>query len=177
MLRKGGSSVINTGNMPGVALPRSKGVSVVELLIVLSVIAVMLALAAPSLQSVAARADIKAAAEDVSQAVRMAKNTARVTSQPVTVTFSTGTSGNSISFAFADGGDTSSSGLKLPSMDITEKISVATELPAITFDPMGLIVGFTAGTIVLTSTVDSSKAMTVSIVNNLGYVTIAEGAG
>ncbi len=148
----------------------------VELLIVLAVIAVMLTLAAPAVQTVAARADIKRTADDISQAIRLAKNTARVTSQPVTVSITTGTSANSISFLFANGTNTAN-GLTLPAIDLPTKVSIATQQQqSLTFDSMGVIAGFRAGSIRLRSTVDTSQALTVTVVNNLGYITIAEGA-
>lgn len=169
-------NLMKTSKISSHPLHYYRGVSAVELMMVLAVIGIMIVIAAPALRPVTARAEIKSAAHEISQAIRVAKNTARVGSQPVTVTITTGDSGNSISFAFSNGTDTSASGVKLPTIVLPDKISVAATQTAVLFDPMGIIVNFDeASDIVLTSTRDSSEALTVSIINELGYITIAMG--
>jgi len=153
-----------------------KGVSAIELMMVLAIMVIAVTLAAPALQAVAVRAEIKATADEITQAIRLARNTARVSSQPVTLTVSTGDSDNSISFAFSNGTDTSADGIRLPAIALPDNISITATQAAILFDPMGIIVNFgETSSIVLTSTSDSSAVLTVSIVNKLGYITIAEG--
>lgn len=165
-----------TGTTPNFSY---RGVTLIELVVSLAVMAVALAFTAPAMKGVAARADVKVAAENVSQAFRVAKNTARATGRPVTVTISKDTSGNSITFT-DDGGNafvrTDASGISLPAISLPDKISVTAAKVAFKFDSMGMIVGFQQkSTIVLTSTVLSSHVMTVSIVNRMGYVTIVKG--
>ncbi len=154
-------------------LPRyAGGVTMVEVMIVIVIIGIMMAFAAPSMRGVAARSDLKTATDNVIQALRMAKNRARVTNRPVTVTFSTSTTHNSISFQFP-GEDAMA--LATPNIDLPANITVEASPATFQFDPMGTITGFSqASSITLTSTLKSSETETINIVNAMGYVTVGE---
>lgn len=63
---------------PELRPPRShRGVTVLEVLIALGLLVVLLSFASPSLSGAAARAEMKAAAENMDLSIRMARNTAR----------------------------------------------------------------------------------------------------
>lgn len=148
-------------------------------MIVVSILALGLVLATPSLESVFARAATKSATDDVAQAFRIAKNTARVTNIPVTLTFTTLDSGNSVVFTFPGGAAVINNGRTMPEIFLPDKITVTAEPEVFTFSPMGMIVGFSeASTVSLTSTIDSSHTATISIVNELGQFTVSgRGSG
>jgi len=157
---------------PGKLPVYAHGVTMVEVLIVIVIIGIMMALAAPSMRAVAARSEIKTATDNVVQAIRMAKNKARVTNRPVTVTFTTGDTGNSISFQFP-GQETMA--LATPNIDLPANITVEAAPATFQFGPMGTIVGFNqASSIILTSTLKSSETATIKIVNSMGYVTVPD---
>lgn len=156
----------------------SRGVTLVELLMGITIVAIALALTAPTMQETFARGDIRATAENISQAIRLAKNTARSIGQPVTLTISVATADNSISFTDVGGNAFvfKTSGVRLPTIQLPGKVSVAATQAAFRFDSMGKIVNFNQlTTIVLKSTVVSSQALTVSVVNELGYTTMVDG--
>jgi len=150
----------------------SRGMTMVEVIIVIVIIGIMMAFAAPSMRAVAVRSDLKAATDNVIQAVRMAKNRARVTNRPVTVTFTTSNTHNTISFQFPGAGTMA---LATPNIDLPANITVEAEPAVFQFDPMGTIVGFTqSSSITLTSTLNSSETETVNIINAMGYVTVGD---
>ncbi len=153
----------------------NRGVTLIELVIAMAILAIMLALAAPSLQKIAARAEIKDATDIVAQAFRTAKHSARVNNSSVTLTLTTNGSANGISFIFRNAPDPvdepwiSDSGTRLPDVQLPEKISVSGATAAFTYSPMGLINA--TGTITLVSTRDAQFASTVVVNNTMGYIT------
>jgi len=154
-------------------IPRyCRGMTMVEVIIVIAIIGILMVFAAPSMRDAAARSDLKTGTDNVIQALRMAKNKARVTNRPVTVTFTTGTSDNTISFQFPGQSDMA---LATPNIDLPANITVAASPAVFQFDPMGTIVGFSqSSSITLTSTLQSSETETINIVNAMGYVTVGD---
>jgi len=147
----------------------NRGFTLIELVIALAVLAIMLALAAPSMRNIAARADIKEATDVVVQALRSAKHSARLSNCSVTVTLTTNGSANNISFLFPDGSNTAENGLSLLPIELPEKISVSAATTTFTYNPMGMINA--TGTITLASTLNNQQASTIVINNTMGYVT------
>ena len=72
---------------------RNEGITVLEVLIALGVLVVFLSFAAPSLSNVAAKADFRAAVENVEMSIHMARNTARVLNTEVVMHFESGERG------------------------------------------------------------------------------------
>ncbi len=159
---------------------RNRGITLIELMISLGVMAILLALATPAMQDVGARSDIKEATDGVVRAFRVAKNAARLSSTNVAVTFTTNQSPNTITFAFVayldvNNTNISANGLqKLPAIDLPAKISVSSDTTVFVFDSMGMIDA--TGTITLASTINSAHASTVVINNTMGYVTASYAA-
>ncbi len=150
-----------------------RGVTLIELLVVLSMGVIVFTFAVPSMKDVSARANIRTASENISYAFRMAKNTARVTNRPVTLSLSTGTSANRISFTSPSNTGVNTDSVTIQDITLPVNVSVVADPAEFTFDTMGMIVGFSTSIhIVLASTGDSSHTTTVSIVNGLGSVTI-----
>ncbi len=156
-----------------------KGFSLTELMIVLFIMALGLLAVAPSLESVFARSDTKAATENVVQAFRIAKNTARVTNIPVTLTFSTLDAGNSAAFTFPGGTAVTTNDRVLSDISLPDNIAVTATPAVFTFSPMGTIVGFVAAsTVSLTSSVDTSHNATINVVNEMGQIQFSiDGTG
>jgi len=146
----------------------------------LAALAIVFAVALPSLENTAAKADMNAATEQVAQAFRTAKNAARLTSTRVTVTLTANGSGdNTISFAFANGtvdGEgtayadnegNAQSRMALPVIRLPAQIAVNGET-VFTYDALGMV--DTTGSIALVSTADSDYASTVTINTLMGHV-------
>jgi len=62
---------------------RERGITVLEVLVALGVIVVLLSFAAPSLSGATAKAELKAATENLDFSIRAARNTARQFNTPV----------------------------------------------------------------------------------------------
>ncbi len=159
--------------MRGPARQGNRGFTLIELIIALAVLAIMLAIAVPSMQNVMARSDIKEATDVVTQAFRSAKQTARISNFSVTVTLTTNGSANNISFLFPDGTNMAESGRVLPPIQLPEKISVSGDTVVFTYSPMGMIsaTGTIPATITLVSTLNNEHASTVVINSTMGYIT------
>jgi prepilin-type N-terminal cleavage/methylation domain-containing protein len=167
--------------MNAVSRKKASGFTVIEMFIALAVLAIVLAVALPSLENTAAKADMKAATDQVAQAFRTAKNAARLTSTRVTVTFTDNESGdNTISFAFANGtvdgegtayADNEGNAqrrMALPVIRLPAQIAVSGDQTEFTYDPLGMVDAM--GTIALASTVEEQYASTVAITSTMGHV-------
>ncbi len=148
---------------------KNRGVTLIEMLVALGVLAIVLSTAGPAMQNIAARSDIKQATDQVVQAFRTAKQAARVTNSSVTVSLTTGESDNSISFTIAAG-----AGMSLPALVLPAQISVSSDTTEFTFNSMGMIDG--KDTISLASTLNSEHASTVVINNTMGHITASFAA-
>jgi prepilin-type N-terminal cleavage/methylation domain-containing protein len=148
-----------------------KGLTLIEILVVLAVMAVLLAFATPSMQGVSARANIKAATENTTYAFRMAQNTARAAGKPVTLTLTTSQSGNAISFNIPGHNSQVVDGLSMPDIHLPLDLSVTASPASYTFDPMGRIIGFEEpGTVVIASAADASFTATLTVANDMGRI-------
>lgn len=167
--------------MNTVSRKRISGFTVIEMFVALAVLAILLGVALPSIENVVAKADMKAATDQVAQAFRAAKNAARLTNSSVTVTLTTSGSGNNtISFVFANGTvDASGTALAdnegnaqrrmaLPVITLPARISVSGNTSTFTYDPLGMIDA--TGTIAITSIADNQYASTVSINTIMGHI-------
>lgn len=81
-------------------LNRSRGVTLVEILLVISLLVILLSFAIPSVGGAAAKADMTATVENVEHSIQSARNMARMNETDVTVLFDAqaGQESNVISF-------------------------------------------------------------------------------
>jgi Tfp pilus assembly protein FimT len=68
-------------------LPRSRGITVIEILLVISLVAILLSFALPSVGNAAARADLRAATENLQFSIDAARNTARMSESSIVLEF------------------------------------------------------------------------------------------
>jgi type IV fimbrial biogenesis protein FimT len=155
--------------------PKAKGVTLIELLVALSVLAILVAFASPSLQDTAAKASMREATEQVALALRTAKNSARINNASVTVTLTTDEANNTISFAFPNDSNTADSGQTLPQVILPPDITVSSDTPAFVFSPLGMV--NTTGSISLASTENEEFSSTVAINSLMGHVTAHYDSG
>ncbi len=64
---------------------RCRGVTLIEILLILGFLAIIASFAAPSISSATSRADMRAASENLQYSIRIARNTARMTESKVTM--------------------------------------------------------------------------------------------
>jgi prepilin-type N-terminal cleavage/methylation domain-containing protein len=153
---------------------RYQGFTIIEMMVALSVLAILLAFATPALQNSAARSDIKQATDQVAQAFARAKNAARINNSGVKLTLSTNESNNTITFEFLDAPDAdkpniAASGESLPDVRLPGKISVTAAISEFNYNPMGMIDA--TGTVTLASTTNPDFSSTVAVNTLLGHVT------
>lgn len=171
---------MNTDVKNTMARKKVSGFTVIEMFIALAVLAILVAVALPSMENVAAKADMKAATDQVAQAFRTAKEAARLTNSSVTVTLSTSGSANTVRFAFANGTvDAAGTAfannegnaqrrMALPVIKLPVNVAVDADTSVFTYNPMGMVNA--TGTIALASTTDDKYSSTVAINTLMGHV-------
>lgn len=70
-------------------LSRCRGITIIEILLIISLAAILLSFAIPSVGSAAARADLRAATENLQFSIDAARNTARMTETSIVLEFET----------------------------------------------------------------------------------------
>ncbi len=70
---------------PSQSIARSRGITAIEILMVLSLVAILISFAIPSVNGAAARAEMKAATEHLEFSVDSARKAARISGQPVSL--------------------------------------------------------------------------------------------
>ena len=149
---------------------RHSGMTLVELMITIALAAILITLALPGFTQAFARSQVRGATENVVQAIRLAKNTARAASTNVTVTFTTDSGNNAITFTFPDGSNKLLDSITLEPVELPANVSVAGDTTDFTFNSMGMTNA--TGALVITSIIDANFTRTVTIVNSLGNVSI-----
>ncbi len=156
-----------------VILPKSsKGLSLIEVLVLLAVLAVLLAFADPMLRDNSARSSVKEATVQVALALHNARNSARAGNTPVTVVISTNPSHNTLLFEYPKDGSSGTVPSLLP-VTLPADISVSSDTTAVTFDPQGTV--STGGFIRLTSSSDTNFYATVMLKSPSGRVKTSYG--
>ena len=142
-----------------VSLHRSRGVTLVEILLVISLLVILLSFAIPSMSGATAQADLTAAVENVEYSIEAARNTARMNESGITVDFKTyaGEQAQVVSFSRSASG--ASAGI--PEYRLSEDIELLTDQEYFVFDERGLVEN--PGTITLVSRVDESVMATVEV--------------
>lgn len=148
---------------------RSRGFTLIEMMVALAALAIVVVFATPVLQNAAARSDMQEATDQVAQAFLQAKNAARINNSKVRLTLTTNEMANRITFEFANGSSISDSGQMLPVVVLPETVSVITETPEFVFSGLGVV--NTTGTIALVSTARSGLSSTVAINTLMGRAT------
>jgi len=149
-----------------------KGLTLIEVLVLVAVLAVLLAFANPMLRDNSARLAIKEATVQVALALHKARNSARSGNTDVTVMISANPAHNTLAFEYPKPG---SSGTmpSLPSVTLPAGISVSSDTPALTFDPQGKVSA--GGSIRLTSSADTDFYATVLLKSTSGRVKTSYG--
>lgn len=145
-------------NQP-VSLYRSRGITLVEILLVISLLVIILSFAIPSVSGAAAKADMTAAVENVEYSIKTAKNTARLHETGIAVDFKSyaGEQAQVISFRRVKQGKDAG----IPEYRLSEEIELVSDQESFEFDERGL--SLNPGTITLISKVDESVTATVEV--------------
>lgn len=141
------------------SLPRSKGITLVEILLVIALLAIVLSFAVPSIGSATASAEMTATVENVEYSIQTARNVARMNEAGVAVDFKrfVGEQAQVILFRRLDPGP----GTGIPEYSLPEDIELVSDQQSFVFDERGLVRN--PGAIILVSKVDESVTATVEV--------------
>ena len=141
------------------SLHRSRGVTLVEILLVIALLVILLSFAIPSMSGATAKADMMAAVENVEYSIETARNTARMNESGITVDFKTYAGEQAQVIAFSRTKSGANAGIQ--EYRLPEDIELVTNQKNYVFDERGLVA--TSGTITLVSRVDETVTATVEV--------------
>jgi prepilin-type N-terminal cleavage/methylation domain-containing protein len=141
---------------------RARGITLIEILLVISVMAIMVAFALPAADTATARAELKAAVENLEYSVGTARNVARMTESSISLDIesSTADAPQTISFSYP-GQKSGKRGPDIQSYSLPEGIELITDLERFVFDPRGMVEQ--PGRILLVSRVDEEVSSVLDI--------------
>ena len=147
-----------TAFAPPTSRYRSRGITLVEILLVLSLLAIILSFAIPSMGGAVARAELTAAVENVEYSLDRARNLARLKETEVTVGIEQRTGDVARTLDFTQNGGSSAG---IPEYRLPEDIELVADRPGFVFDDRGLVRD--PGTITLVSRVDDEVSATITV--------------
>ena len=139
------------------------GVTLVEILLILSLLAIIASLAVPSMSGATAKAEMRAASENMQFSIRSAKNTARMTESTVNMILSEGAGEQAQLITFS----VSRSGLKalgqpgLQENRLPMNIKLVSDYSSYEFDSRGMVQN--PGMITLVSLTDESLITNIEV--------------
>ena len=142
-----------------VSLSRERGVTLVEILMVIALLVVILSFAIPTMGSAAAKAEMQAAVENVTHSVEAARNVARLGESRVELTFKTYAGEPSQTLSFVR--DNAKRTTEIPDYQLPDDIELVSDQPSFVFDGRGLVE--IPGTITLVARSDDSVTATVEV--------------
>jgi len=128
---------VHKSNCPGA---RARGITLIEILLAISVLAILVGFALPAASNATAKAEIKAALENLQYSFDTARKVARMTESSVIVVIASPTGGTSQKITFA-GPDSSSrhSGPDIPEYVLPPEVLLESEQDRFVFDRRGLV--------------------------------------
>jgi type II secretory pathway pseudopilin PulG len=119
---------------------RTRGITLVEILLVISVLAIVMAFALPAADTAAARAELKAAVENLEYSVGTARNVARMTESSISLEIESfpGDEPQTINFSYP-GQNPGKRGPDINPYRLPEGIELVSDLDRFVFDPRGMV--------------------------------------
>lgn len=139
----------------------SKGITLVEILLVLGLLVILLSFAIPSVSGAAVKAEMNATLENVRYSLQMAQKVARTTESTVVVSISPARPDFPQTIAFKPGKGGSRVNLQIQDFTVPADVVLVTEQDSFVFDERGLVQN--PGHILLVSRVDETVTSTVQI--------------
>lgn len=119
---------------------RARGITLVEILLVISVLAIVMAFALPAADTAAARAELKAAVENLEYSVGTARNVARLTESSISLDIESSTVDEPQTISFSYPGQKSAKrGPDIQSYRLPEGIELIADLDRFVFDQRGMV--------------------------------------
>jgi type II secretory pathway pseudopilin PulG len=141
---------------------RARGVTLVEILLVLGLLVIIAGFAVPSFGTASARAEMKVAIENLEYSIGTARNVARLTDSSVSLNIveQAGAAGHKITFS-QPAKNAGKNGPGIPDYLLPEGIGLVAEQDRFVFDPRGLVDH--PGRIVLVSLADDAVTTAIEI--------------
>jgi prepilin-type N-terminal cleavage/methylation domain-containing protein len=146
------------------------GFTLIEVMLVVSILSVVTYLGAPSMISMFADNEVEGAQQSIAQSFRTAKQFARSVNTNVTVTLTLNQTDNTITYTLPDGNNQLPDGTSMNAISLPDQVSVSSDDNSYTFNSLGVIDKI--GTITVTSVRDSSKQKTITLLNLLGQIQV-----
>ncbi|MBT8048166.1 MAG: hypothetical protein HKN57_14635 [Xanthomonadales bacterium] len=139
----------------------SKGITLIEILLVVGLLIILLSFAVPSINGAAIKADMNAATENVRYSLQAARRTARMSESEIMMNISSENGAQqTISFA-ATGQRGAGSVLQIQNYSLPPDIVLVSERNTFHFDERGLVSD--PGRVLLVSRVDETVTSTIEI--------------
>ncbi len=144
------------------AASHSKGITLIEILLVLGLLVILLSFAIPSVSGAAIKAEMEATFENVRYSMQMAQKAARTTESAVIMRISPAEPDTSqtISFSSPDEGGAQSN-LQIQDFSVSKDVVLVTEQASFLFDERGLVKN--PGSILLVSRLDETVTATIHV--------------
>jgi prepilin-type N-terminal cleavage/methylation domain-containing protein len=141
---------------------RSKGVTLIEILMVVGVLVILLSFAMPSVSDAAIKAEMSAATENVQYSLQMARKAARRTESEWTMHVSPALENSAQSITFtSSGGSVNSQGIQLQDFTLPGGIALVSNQDSFVFNGRGLVQN--PGRILLVSREDENVTTVIEI--------------
>lgn len=149
-----------TNRIHTISRSRAKGVTLIEILLVIGLLAIVASFAVPSMSSATASAEMKAAVENVEYSIRTARNTARLKETGIAIEISQATPDTAAVIDFSDARDANRA-IGIAQHQLPEGIDLLSRPAAFEFDKRGLVIE--PGTITLVSRADNAVTATIEV--------------
>lgn len=140
----------------------SKGITLIEILLVLGLLVILLSFAMPSVSGAAVKAEMSAAFENVQYSVQMARKAARTTESDVSMIITTAVSGGSQAITFTSNGKGgSANNLQIQDFSIPDGIVLVSDHDSFVFDEKGVVQN--PGNLLLVAKKDEAITKTIAV--------------
>ena len=140
----------------------SKGITLIEILLAIGLLAVLLSFAVPTINGAAVRAEMSATMENVQYSLQSARRVARMTESQVDMRISSATSDAMQTITFSAPGKRGAGSItQIQNYHIPKDIALVSDHEAFQFDERGLVRN--PGQILLVSKMDESITMEIQI--------------
>jgi len=139
-----------------------KGITLIEILLVLGLLAILLSFAVPSVSGAVSKAEMKSTLENIQYSLQVARRTARVTESEVSMHITPAGQETTQTITFSSPGKGgASSHPQIQDFTLPADIALITDHDSFIFDERGLVEE--PGSILLVSKVDESVTSTIDI--------------
>lgn len=142
---------------------RCQGITLIEILMIVGVLIIMVSFAAPSVSGATARADMRAASENLHYSIRIARNTARMDESIITMNLLEGEEEAGYRITFSESGSAIKTAKQpgLQDYQFNKEIKVVSDFQSFEFDSRGMVK--TPGQITLVSLTDESVTTQIMV--------------